>query len=165
MTNKRCRRCLFVGLVHDNDKLVYVCLSWDFLLFALWNRETMMQPWQHKGDRVGRDFFFDIYIYIFRKKKNEKGLLLMLKRRRRLLLLLSFFECITTMPRFFLASTLPFSHSPSIDPTSFAFLFFSFFFLSFFSSSSPSLFLSTLFPLSPYSRSPWVMSNLCVLYI
>lgn len=46
-------------------------------------------------------------------------------------------------------------------------LFFSFlfFFFLFFSSSSPSLFLSTLFPLSPYSRSPWVMSNLCVLYI
>ena len=67
------------------------------------------------------------YIYIFRKKKNEKRLLLMLKRRRRLLLLLSFFECITTMPRFFLAPTLPllsFSfHRPDFLCISFLFFF------------------------------------------
>jgi hypothetical protein len=43
-----------------------------FSSFALSNRETRTQPWQHKGDQAGRDFFL-IYIYIFRKK-NEKRL-------------------------------------------------------------------------------------------
>jgi len=160
MTNKRC--VLFVCLTSTRWWRVYIrvflyvcvyaCLEIFFFCAFKQRGEDAAVAAQRRPSR-SRLFFW--YIYIFRKKKNEKRLLLMLRRRRRLLLLLSFFQCITTMPRFFLASTLLFSRSPSIDPASFSFAFL--FFLSLF-------FLSTPFHLS-LTLSPWVMSNLRVLCI
>lgn len=102
---------------------------------------------QGKPSRSQLFFLFDIQFF-FRKKKNEKHSLLMLKRRRRLLLLLSFFQCITTMPRFLLAPTLSFSLSFSFHRP--GFLFFSF--SSFFSLDSVlSFFLSLFFFFFSYS--------------
>jgi hypothetical protein len=40
-----------------------------FSSFALSNRDETTQPWQHKGDQVGRDFF--LYIYFSKKEKRE----------------------------------------------------------------------------------------------
>jgi hypothetical protein len=142
--------CVFVYIIYI---YIYVCvcaLVLRFSSFALSNRETRTQPWQHKGDQAGRDFFFDIYIY-FSKKKRETACCWCWRNVGDCCCCFRSFNALLWCPDSFLLQP-SFSRSPSIDSASFSFLFF---LLSFF-----------LAPLSFFFLlSPWVMSNLRVLCI
>jgi len=142
---------LFVELEQDDDELVYVCFCIyniyicvcvracsEIFFFCAFEQRDEDATVAAQGRSSRSRLFFDIYIYIFFEKKTRNGLLLMLKKRRRLLLLLSFFQCITMMPRFFLASTLLLSFSfHRLGFLFFSSLFFLTPFLSFFLLLSP----------------------------
>jgi hypothetical protein len=131
---------------------LYVCaLVLRFSSFALWNREARTQPWQHNGDQVGREFFFDIY---FSKKEKRETLVADAEATPAtavVAFVLSMYYYDAQILSCFNPLLLSFSfHRPG-------FLFFSFLsFSSFFFFPHFSLFLLL---------SPWVMSNLRVLYI
>ncbi len=131
---------------------LYVCaLVLRFSSFALWNREARTQPWQHNGDQVGREFFF-WYIF-FEKRKTRNACCWCWSDAGDCCCCFRSFNVLLRCPDSFLLQPSP--TLVLLPSTRLPFLFFSFFLLFFFFPHF-SLFLLL---------SPWVMSNLRVLYI